>query len=309
MAGRILGPNNGHTSLSLGIPLSDYGATSAPTASDDALIGYTVGSIIVDTSTNIAYICVDSTAAAAVWLLLGNTPLQSNNVLTVHKNLVITENTGTPNSQVDIDSDDIVVEDSNNISVRLSSVNLTANIVNSGLNGLDTGSEASNTWYYIWVIYDGTTTASLLSISSTAPTLPSGYTHKGLVGVLRNDGSSNFLGFNQVGSKTRLDRQIRDVDDSATGTTANTPTLTVPPSLTARISVELQENGTSFALITATSQTNLAASSSTSTLRTLAGGTASTQSIEVELNASSQMRYRASVNTLIRIYTFGWLFE
>ncbi len=68
-------------------------------------------------------------------------------------------------------------------------------ITSSGANGLDAGSEANNTWYYVWLIKHGTngTVAALLSTSPTSPTLPSGYTHKRLVFAVRNDGSSNFI--------------------------------------------------------------------------------------------------------------------
>lgn len=84
--------------------------------------------------------------------------------------------------------------------------NLTADITASGANGLDTGAEASGTWYNIFVIakVDGTV-ASLLSTSSTAPTLPSGYTFKRLIGAVRNDGSSDFLDFNQFGTFVKYD--------------------------------------------------------------------------------------------------------
>lgn len=64
----------------------------------------------------------------------------------------------------------------------------------SGVNGLDVGaanSQAANTWYYLWAIWDGTTTAGLLSLSPTAPTMPSGYTHKARVGAIRTDGTAN----------------------------------------------------------------------------------------------------------------------
>ena len=78
-----------------------------------------------------------------------------------------------------------------------------ANIGASGADGLDTGSEAPNTWYYKHIIHDpsGPTTAGLLSLSAThgGLTLPSGYTHSALVGAARNDGSSNFLNFSQIG--------------------------------------------------------------------------------------------------------------
>lgn len=82
-----------------------------------------------------------------------------------------------------------------------SSVSLTADITASGANGLDGGAEAGNTWYYVWAIRkssDGTK-AALLSTSSTAPTMPSGYDQKVLASAVFNDGSSNFIDFTQQG--------------------------------------------------------------------------------------------------------------
>lgn len=108
--------------------------------------------------------------------------------------LVVKLNTTNPTYQVDIDADYLQVEEYN-----LSSVNLTVDITQSGANGLDTGSEAAHTWYSIWVIYNPTTstTAGLLSTSEIAPTMPSGYTKKRMVGHVRNGASSNF---NDTGS-------------------------------------------------------------------------------------------------------------
>jgi hypothetical protein len=85
--------------------------------------------------------------------------------------------------------------------LRVTSVNVTAAITSSGANGLDTGVEAGNTWYYLWLIHNGTTLASLLSASSTAPTMPSGYVYKLRVGAVRNDGSSNFTHLQEHGDK------------------------------------------------------------------------------------------------------------
>tara|TARA_R110000824_G_scaffold25957_2_gene89855 strand:+ start:451 stop:1404 length:954 start_codon:yes stop_codon:yes gene_type:complete len=101
---------------------------------------------------------------------------------------------------VDIDADFLTLYDSSNFGYIASTVNLTAAITASGVNGLDTGSEASSTWYHIWVIYNGTTVASLLSTSPTAPTLPSGYTDKKYVGAVYNDSGDNFDDFHQVGN-------------------------------------------------------------------------------------------------------------
>lgn len=79
----------------------------------------------------------------------------------------------------------------------------TIDITASGANGLDTGSEAGNTWYYVWLILNPTSgvVAGLLSASAIAPTLPSGYTKKRLISAVRNDGSSNFRQYKQVGNR------------------------------------------------------------------------------------------------------------
>jgi len=66
--------------------------------------------------------------------------------------------------------------------------------------GLDTGTVANTTWYYLFAIYDPTTKTvdALFSASPTAPTMPSGYTKKKLVGIVRTDGSANILSFTQL---------------------------------------------------------------------------------------------------------------
>jgi hypothetical protein len=59
----------------------------------------------------------------------------------------------------------------------------TLNFGTTGLNGLDAGSIASNTWYYIYAILNPTTLATgyLASTSATAPTMPSGFTIRRLL--------------------------------------------------------------------------------------------------------------------------------
>jgi hypothetical protein len=78
---------------------------------------------------------------------------------------------------------------------------ITVSLTESGKNGLDTGSEVSNTWYYVWAIYNSTTkeVAGLLSTSSTSPLMPSGFTLKRRIGSLYNNAFGNFLKFCQYG--------------------------------------------------------------------------------------------------------------
>lgn len=70
-------------------------------------------------------------------------------------------------------------------SYTASTVSATVQTSVSGAGGLDTGTIANNTWYSVWIIYNGSTVSGLLSTSATTPTLPSGYTYKARVGWVR----------------------------------------------------------------------------------------------------------------------------
>ena len=106
-------------------------------------------------------------------------------------------------STITITADELVVMDTSNNKASIYSVSETLDITASGASGLDTGAEAANTIYYAWIIRkssDGTVNG-LLSLSSTAPTMPSGYDQKALVSCVGNNNSSNFISFTQTGKK------------------------------------------------------------------------------------------------------------
>lgn len=144
---------------------------------------------------------------------------QLNNVLAPHEGLVNVVNASNPTFQVDVDATNILLKTTGGDVYTANAVNLTADITASGADGLDTGSEANSTWYFIWVIYNSTTVASLLSTSSTAPTMPSGYTYKGLVGAVYNDSGGDFDWFHQEGNFVTLNET-----SAASGLTATTLT-------------------------------------------------------------------------------------
>lgn len=94
-------------------------------------------------------------------------------------------------------------DSANNFQIELPSSQV-VDITASGTNGLDTGVEAADTWYYVFVIADTTgasSTATLLSVSETSPTLPGTYDIFRRVGVVRNGVGSNFLKFFQFGNQ------------------------------------------------------------------------------------------------------------
>jgi hypothetical protein len=145
-------------------------------------------------------------AANSAWIIvgvMGSANLANAAPRGTTRNLQARTNATTPNSKIDITADDVVVRDaSTGHSMMLSNISVTIDITASAANGLDTGSEASATWYYGYVIAkaDGTV-AGLFSASATSPTLPSGYTYAMLATVVRNNSFSNFLAYRQRGNE------------------------------------------------------------------------------------------------------------
>lgn len=146
---------------------------------------------------------VESAASALLTQAQGDARYQ-NSVQGGFKNLQASA-TGTT-ANVSVSADEIVLENGTNLYQTVRAVALTIAGTASGVaNGLDTGALAASTWYSLWVIWNGTTVAGLMSLSATAPTLPSGYTHKARVGWIRTDGTANKypLSFLQYGRQVQ----------------------------------------------------------------------------------------------------------
>lgn len=109
------------------------------------------------------------------------------------------------NANVSITAAEVVLRGADGSSRLASNLTLTVNTAVTGANGLDAGTLSASTWYSVWIVSNGTTAASLVSLSSTSPTMPSGYTHKARVGWIRTDGSGNKfpLSFKQCGRQAR----------------------------------------------------------------------------------------------------------
>lgn len=125
----------------------------------------------------------------------------------------------TPNAaQVIITADAVLMRRaSNGVMYTATSYSVTASIaLGVALNGLDAGTEAANTHYFIHAISDGTTDRCLLSTSATSPTLPTGYIYSALLGSVKNDNSSNFVRFHQHGNAVGIELVY---DASTTGDT------------------------------------------------------------------------------------------
>ncbi len=151
----------------------------------------------------------------------------------VGRNITGQNNAAQPNYRFDWNADEFAVQDSNGVSVRLETVDVTVDITASGANGLDTGSEANSTWYYGHIIYNPTTdtVAGLLSTSWTAPTLPSGYTFSAPIGAVYNTSSGDLRHQRQVGSAVWVLNNVQILADGTATSSAPIDLSTVIPAV------------------------------------------------------------------------------
>lgn len=101
------------------------------------------------------------------------------------------------------------------------------------VNGLDSGSLANSTWYYVYLIGDSLNkkpAGGLLSTSATAPVLPAGYDMFRMVGAVLTDGSAHILKFYQANRYFQFDAPISVLAaGTATAYTAIDLSVAVPP--------------------------------------------------------------------------------
>jgi hypothetical protein len=102
--------------------------------------------------------------------------------------------------------------------------------------GLDTGSVATNTWYYCYAIYNPTTEASdyLFTINYGSPVLPSGYTKKRYIGSIKTL-TTTILPFTQTGIKFEYKSPFQTRTTTATFPKATATLLNVDVPLAIRV--------------------------------------------------------------------------
>ncbi len=170
-----------------------------------AQIGAQLGENFIDSTGNVlsdAQVITSQGTAAAI---TGQGALATQNTMGLSfSNLVaVAPIAGVSNQAltVKLDNTFVVFNPVNGTSLSISA-NISLSIYNNvqGVNGLDTGSVASSKGYHVFVIYNPTTqtVAGLLSLSPTAPTLPTGYTYFRRVSYASTEsGNYNFNPFNQ----------------------------------------------------------------------------------------------------------------
>jgi hypothetical protein len=86
----------------------------------------------------------------------------------------------------------LITKSSTGVRMPANSSALTASINSSGANGLDTGTKANDTWYWLYYVTGTAGQALLFSANASSPTLPSGYTlFRNLRTPFRTNGDGN----------------------------------------------------------------------------------------------------------------------
>lgn len=175
--------------------------------------------------------------------------------------------------------------------------------------GLDTGTVAADTFYYLFAIYNPTTQTSdaLFSASKTSPTLPSEYTKKKYVGCVLTNGSANLVGFRQVGAFFYYKQVFVDVADGTFPTVATTKTLTVPPNTISIVTAHCRSTGTGYLLICPTFFVDKIASATNYSINITSSYNNDAVQLFISADSSSNISVDASSSLLGSIFTTGFI--
>ena len=137
--------------------------------------------------------------------------------------LKVTNDSGTPNTKIDITALAATMVNTSGTSLRATAVSvvidLTTGTSTSTANGMDGEARGTSAWIYTYLINNGTTTAGLATKTSPlsgTPTMPAGYTSALYTGAMYVDSSGNLL------------RSTSNGPDTTYNVTASTNTASMP---------------------------------------------------------------------------------
>lgn len=163
-------------------------------------VGLVTGSFIIEPGET--YLINSGGAGAYIATLVGHAVKTTNAPAGTRSALKIAT---TSNTAGTITAASLVVADANGNSYKLSNISQSYATGTSGAGGVDTGSIAPGNWYE-FIAFNPTThvNTALISLSATAPTLPSGYTAFARVGAIIVDSSSHILWKIQYDNEAQL---------------------------------------------------------------------------------------------------------
>lgn len=189
--------------------------------------------------------------------------------------------------------------------------------VGTGNGALDTGTIAANSWYHVHIIRRDSDAAIdfLLSLSPTAPTMPSGWVARRRIGSLRTNASSQLIAFTQLDDLFLWDVPVADVSAVNPGTAAVSRTLTVPSGLAVwpvvAWSLDNLTTAAVQALISPLQTSDQVPTANLCTLATLILGAGANAVVgDIPTSTGGQIRTRLSVSgasDALRGTTLGWI--
>ena len=197
---------------------------------------------------------------------------------------------------------------------------------NGGLDGTESvaGTPDASTWYYIHLIARSDTGVvdALYSESATAPTMPTNYDFRRLIGCVLTDSSANIIAYDAYelsggGLEVRWQTPPRDVDLADTLTTsARTDTLSVPTAFSVHVSIWVFASDDAAAesvFVSCPDQADQAPSLTDTPGVTARGAGAASggwMTLRTRTSATGTIRARASVATMdtyiVVTYSFEW---
>jgi hypothetical protein len=184
-----------------------------------------------------------------------------------------------------------------------------------GNGALDTGSIAANTWYHAYLIQrtDTGVVDLLVSLSASAPTMPSGYTLFRRIGSMKTDGSSHWLQFVQFGDEFLWSAPIQELNGAATPITPSLFTLGgVPAGVQVQARVRgyiLSSSGLVVVMFQSPDEASAAVNSpyGNADMVATSTGTYSSANLIIRTSTSGQVRWIAnSVSANAYMVTYGW---
>jgi hypothetical protein len=181
--------------------------------------------------------------------------------------------------------------------------------------GLDTGTVAATSWYYVWLIRRSDTGAvdALFSLSPTAPTMPANYDQRRRIGAVRYV-ASTILAFRQIGDRFLFTTPPLDVNSGAVGLTRTLLTLaSCPPNMVALIRAYwFCANAGVGVTIQPTAETAGSAFNASPLISLMQESANSGQAgdFEIDVDASQQIAAQTASGTgasTLRIVTRGWI--
>lgn len=190
-------------------------------------------------------------------------------------------------------------------------------VAGSSQGGLDTGAKAANTWYYIYTIYNPTTSIDDVLFTATlgSPTLPSGYPYSAYKGAFKTDSSGNIQPYWQSASKFNLKTPILDYSSTVDLTRSLITLPTIPLGLEVEGIFNARKQGSSQSVYMCSPKAaDLAPSETVAPLATIQNisGIASGElwgfgPIFIDTNTSQQIAVRGvTAPDNLWVVTLGW---